>query len=99
MGVWGRKYPKLLDEEMRHHWTGLEEEIWKHAAARGWKEERFLSRRTTQHVPSCLTSLLCVLSPIDLDLQLLGQSPGRPLRILSTGFIFLPALSLAFATW
>lgn len=43
MGVWGRKYPKLLDEEMRHHWTALkEEEIWKHAAARGWKEERFL---------------------------------------------------------
>ena len=49
MGVWGKNYPKLLDEEMRHHWTALEEEIWKHAAARGSKEERFLSRRTTQH--------------------------------------------------
>ena len=49
MGVWGRKYPKFLDEEMRRHWRALEEGIWKHVAARGWKEERFLSRRTTQY--------------------------------------------------
>ena len=44
-------------------------------------------------------NLLCVLSSIDLDLQLLGQTPGRPLRVVSTSFIFLPTLSRASATW
>ena len=52
-------------------------------------------------IPSCLTkpSLMRALSSIDLDLQLLGKTLGRPLRILTTVFIFLPTLSLALATW
>ena len=49
MDVWGKKRPKLLAEEMRHRWEALEEGEWQHAFVRGWREERSLSRNSSQH--------------------------------------------------
>ena len=54
MVVWGRKHPKLLDEETRRRWRALEEGAWKHAAARGSKEKRSSNTRRNQLDSSCL---------------------------------------------
>ena len=106
MDVWERKHPKLLDEETRRHWRTLEEEQKEetamHAAVRGWKEERSLYTHTSQHDTIMFDRAIFAphtLSETHCDLQVLGQTPRRPLRILSTGFILLPAPSLALATW
>lgn len=77
--VWERKHPKLLDEEMGHRWRALkEEEASKHAVAREWKEERSLNTHTSQRCAIVFWKAIpagrAVL--IDLDLQLLGQTPG-----------------------
>lgn len=102
MDLWGRKHPKPLDEEMRYRWRALEEKVSKHAVASGWKEERSLDTQNSQHgsiMSDKAIPAARALSSMGLDLQVLGQIPGRPLRILSTSFILLPTLSLALATW
>ena len=72
----------------------------KPVVARGWTEERFLSRHCVQldSIVFDKPFLLHAFAFTDVDLQLLGETPRRFLRILSTGFIFLPTLSLALAT-
>lgn len=75
MDVWGEKGPKLLAEEMRHRWEALEEEEWQHAVVRGWREERSLSRYSSQHDSSVFDKPALRTVSNRLKLTTLGVKP------------------------